>query len=126
MFLTSREDFKDYLSNIKKPMMANFYKNQRIKYKILVDKNNKPEGGKWSFDDENRKKLPKNIQLPKQFIFKKTNHTNELKNIINEKFSDHPGSLDNFWMGTTREDAKKCLNHFLKINSTCLEIMKIR
>ncbi len=114
MFLNSREDFKDYLFKIKKPFLANFYKSQRIKYKILVDKNNKPEGGKWSFDDENRKKLPKHIQLPKQFIFNKTHHTNELKGIINEKFSDHPGSLDNFWMGTTREDAKKCLNHFLE------------
>ena len=31
MFLTSRTEFKDYLSNTKKPFMANFYKLQRKK-----------------------------------------------------------------------------------------------
>ena len=27
--------------------------------------NNNPVGGKWSFDDENRKKIPKEISFPK-------------------------------------------------------------
>ena len=29
-----------------------------------MDDEGKPEGGKWSFDLENRKKLPKGIQIP--------------------------------------------------------------
>ena len=37
MFLNSRTAFKEYLGNVKKPFMANFYKKQRIKNKILVD-----------------------------------------------------------------------------------------
>ena len=36
MFLSSRDDFKEYLQNNKKPFMANFYKIQRIKFNILV------------------------------------------------------------------------------------------
>ena len=32
---------------------------------ILIDENNKPIGGKWSYDEENRKKIPKNTLLPK-------------------------------------------------------------
>ena len=48
--------------------MANFYKKQRVDHNILVDSNNKPVGGKWSFDDENRKKLPKEIDLPEKFV----------------------------------------------------------
>ena len=35
----------------------------RIKFNILMDKDGVPEGGKWSFDDENRKRMPKNINL---------------------------------------------------------------
>ena len=35
MFLTSRTEFKDYLSNTKKPFMANFYKLQRKKMIFL-------------------------------------------------------------------------------------------
>ena len=73
MFLSSRDDFKTYLNQVKKPFMANFYKKQRVDHNILVDSNNKPVGGKWSFDDENRKKLPKEIDLPEKFTFKETN-----------------------------------------------------
>ena len=45
MFLTKREEFNKYLLTVKKPFMASFYKAQRIKYKILVDEQNKPIGG---------------------------------------------------------------------------------
>ena len=55
MFLSSRQDFKLYLSKCKKPFMANFYKEQRVKHDILVNKDKSPKGGKWSFDNENRK-----------------------------------------------------------------------
>ena len=72
MFLSSRDDFKKYLNQVKKPFMANFYKKQRVDHNILVDSNKKPVGGKWSFDDENRKKLPKEIDLPEKFTFKET------------------------------------------------------
>ncbi len=114
MFLNSRDEFKNYLKKNKRPFMANFYKEQRIKHKLLLDKNNQPIGGQWSFDKENRKKMPKNVALPKQPVFLKTKHTEDLKNIIEKKFSDHPGSTKDFWIGTTREDAKKTLNDFLK------------
>ena len=113
MFLSSREEFKIYLSEVKKPFMASFYKRQRIKYKILVDSDDKPVGGKWSFDEENRKKLPKEIELPKQYLFKQTSHTKELKVIIENKFKDHPGDLDTFWIGTTRKCAQLCLKNFV-------------
>ena len=82
MFLTSRTEFKDYLSNTKKPFMANFYKLQRKKNNFLIDADNNPVGGKWSFDDENRKKIPKEISFPKQFEATKTNHTKNLKKLL--------------------------------------------
>ena len=64
MFLNSREEFNNYLSKNKRPFMATFYKNTRSKLNILMKKDGGPEGGKWSFDEENRKKLPKNISVP--------------------------------------------------------------
>ena len=113
MFLSSRDEFKSFLSKNKKPLMANFYKEQRIKFKILVDEYNKPKFGKWSFDKENRKKIPKNFNFPKQPIFKKSNHTIDVINFTNDNFADHIGSSNDFWIGTTREDAWKCFNNFL-------------
>jgi len=114
MFLSSRENFKQYLSKSKKPFMANFYKEQRIKLGVLLNKDKTPKGGKWSYDNDNRKKLPKDIKLPKQLKYEETSHTKKLKEIISDEFKSHPGDANQFWIGTTREDAKKTLQHFLK------------
>ena len=65
MFLNSRDEFKNYLSKSKKPFMATFYKEVRRKSGILMGADGTPIGGKWSFDDENRNKLPKDIVAPK-------------------------------------------------------------
>ena len=64
MFLNSRQNFKKYLSKSKKPFMAVFYKDTRRELNILIKKDGTPEGGKWSFDEDNRNKLPKNISIP--------------------------------------------------------------
>ena len=61
MFLNSRDDFKKYLENKKKPLMATYYKMSRIKFDLLV-KDEKPVGGIWSFDKDNRKKLPQTVK----------------------------------------------------------------
>ena len=113
MFLSSRDDFKTYLNQVKKPFMANFYKKQRVDHNILVDSDNKPVGGKWSFDDENRKKLPKEIDLPEKFTFKETEHTKDLKEIVEKMFSHHPGKTKSFWTCTNRKDTESYLDYFL-------------
>ena len=112
MFLNSRDEFKNYLSKTKKPFMANFYKIARAKTDILME-NNKPKGGKWSFDEDNRKKLPKDIKIPEMITAKETKHTKVLKQQINTIFKNHPGEVDNFWLPTTYDDAVKWLDYFI-------------
>ena len=112
MFLNSRDEFKNYLSKTKKPFMANFYKIARAKTDILME-NNKPKGGKWSFDEDNRKKLPKDIKIPEMITAKETKHTKVLKQEINKIFKNHPGQVDNFWLPTTYDDAVKWLDYFI-------------
>ena len=112
MFLNSRDEFKNYLSKTKKPFMANFYKIARTKIDILME-NNKPKGGKWSFDEDNRKKLPKDIKIPEMITAKETKHTKALKQQINTIFKNHPGQVDNFWLPTTYDDAVKWLDYFI-------------
>ena len=113
MFLTNRKEFKEYLSKYKKPFMANFYKIIRTKTNILMDKNGKPKGDKWSYDEDNRKKLPKDIIIPKLSKFKNTKHTDDLKKFIELNFKDHPGTTENFWFPTTRKDVQKQFDEFL-------------
>ena len=62
MFLCGRDEFKDFFGN-KNLRMVSFYQMMRKKLDLLMD-GEKPQGGKWSFDAENRKKLPKGIEIP--------------------------------------------------------------
>ena len=117
MFLNSRENFKKYLNQSKKPFMANFYKKTRKDFKILIDKSGNPVGGKWSFDQENRKKLAKNVYIPKLPIINNTKHTVKLKPLIEKIFSSHPGSTKNFWFATEYNDIIKLLDFFIEKKS---------
>tara|TARA_Y100000817_G_scaffold120897_1_gene94690 strand:+ start:117 stop:1445 length:1329 start_codon:yes stop_codon:yes gene_type:complete len=114
MFLTSRIEFKKYLESTKKPFMANFYKINRSKTNILMNKNGTPKGGKWSFDEDNRKKLPDKIDIPKHLKFQSTPHTEDLKKFIEINFKNHPGSTNNFWFPTTRDQTQKLFDQFIK------------
>jgi deoxyribodipyrimidine photolyase-related protein len=57
---------------------SEFYKYQRKKLNILIDKNSKPISGKWSYDNENRLALPKNIKVPKIIIQKNNKYIWEI------------------------------------------------
>ncbi len=114
MFLIDRNEFKNYLSKNKRPFMANFYKIVRTKMNLLMNKDGTPKGNKWSFDEENRKKLPKIIKIPEISKAKETKNTLELKKFINSNFKNHPGNTDQFWFPTTRQDANIWLDKFLK------------
>ena len=50
--------------------MTEFYINPRKKLDILM-KDGKPVGGKWTYDGDNRKKIPQNILPPALIQFKK-------------------------------------------------------
>jgi len=97
----------------------NFYKWQRIRLQILITKNNKPIGGKWSFDNENRKKLPDNIIPPKiESIdsIKEHKYIKEAIEYTNKHFSKNYGELNenNFIYPITHNDSMEWLKIFLK------------
>jgi len=90
----------------------NFYKWQRIKLNILME-NDKPIGGRWTYDTENRKKLPKDIVIPKILQPNKNKYTKESIIYINNNFNNY-GSLDNFIYPINHNDSKKWLMSFIK------------
>ncbi len=114
MFLETREDFIEYSKERKSLSHADFYKRIRKKLNILMDQNYLPEGGKWSFDEENRKKIPKNIQLPTKPGSSQSKYLEKIKKIINDNFSSHPGKLSEIWTPLTRRDALRSLDNFVK------------
>ena len=102
MFLDSRESFKDFVGDKKFLLQANYYKKARKEMDILIE-NEKPVGGKWSFDDENRKKLPKDYLIPKLPVIKERDDSDESSNFINTEFNDHPGNINNIFPYTTEQ-----------------------
>ncbi len=114
MFLTSKEEFKDYLSEVKKPFMSTFYSRQRKRLDLLVNEEGEPEGGRWSFDTENRKKYPKGIEIPKIIENQKSEFFKDVVAVVQEHFETHPGDTDNFWIPTTRKQALTWLNNFVE------------
>ena len=113
MFLFTRNKLKSSLGDKKLCRMGDFYKFSRKSQNILLDSNDKPIGGKWSFDEENRKKIPKDLTIPKLQNVQKSRYHNAIIGIIEKYFSDHPGKLNNFWFPVTRTDAKNHLEVFL-------------
>jgi deoxyribodipyrimidine photolyase-related protein len=87
----------------------------RKKLNLLVDEEQKPLGGKWSFDEDNRKKIPKGLLLPEQYVPAKCAYIEPLKATIGIKFASHPGQMNDVWMPLTRQDALEHINHFLTV-----------
>lgn len=114
-FITTKEKFKKYNQGVKKPFMHTFYQQQRKDLQILLERDGKsPLHGSWSFDEENRKKLPKGINIPDQPTSHPTDHTEKVKQLVDELFPDHPGSTENFRWATTRRQVLYLLDDFLK------------
>ncbi len=116
MFLTSRDEFSKLSpAGVKNPKykMSSFYIAQRKKMNILI-KNGKPIGDKWSHDKENRKKLPKDIVVPIKKSFKDTEHTKDIKKLVNQLFPNNYGETDTYDCPTTRKAALALLDDFIK------------
>lgn len=113
MFLTSREQFKTYLLSTRKPFMKTFYESQRKRLNILMTEENKPVGGAYSFDAENRLALPKDKITPKLPAFKPDKNILDVCHLVAKEFSGHPGAAEDFWLPVDRSSARKWLNSFL-------------
>ena len=113
MFFSDKDTFSAYLESSKKPFMKTYYEQERKKHGILMD-GNKPVGGKWSFDEDNRKKTPKDIQFPELPVVKESVHHKSVKSLIESRFSDHPGTLDTIWFPTNRQAVHAWFSDFIE------------
>lgn len=98
-----------------------FYKYQRIKYNIMVEKINDkyfPDGSKWSFDTENRKPFEHTQIEPPLLNFKsneRIKYLNEALNYVETNFSKHYGhaDLNNFIYPIDRNESIEWLKYFI-------------
>lgn len=113
-FLTTKSQFSQYFEGTKRPFMHTFYQQQRKRLKILVDSKGAPFHGQWSFDADNRKKLPKGISIPPIVFPEWTEHTKDVSELIQSEFPTHPGSTSNFCWATTRRQVLELSERFFE------------
>ncbi len=114
-FINQPVDNQAYRVGKKKWFMADFYKFQRKRLDILVD-GDQPTGGKWSFDEDNRRRIPKKLltEIPALLELKRDDIDEEATQYIRKRFADHPGSLTRLFYPTSHTDAEEWLKHFLE------------
>ncbi len=112
-FISPPEFLKTHLDAKKRPFMAKFYEAQRKRSHILIEEDGSASGGKWSFDTENRAKLPKGHVPPREPLAAKNALTREAAAYISERFPDNPGSIKRFRWPVTRMDSEVWLEQFI-------------
>ena len=112
-FLCSRSEFAGWAEGQKSYRMEFFYREMRRKTGLLMD-GDAPEGGRWNFDHDNRKPLPRRIEAPAPPRIEPDAITREVLALVAERFGDHFGRLEPFGWAVTRESALAALAHFVE------------
>jgi deoxyribodipyrimidine photolyase-related protein len=112
-FIATIEDFASWAKGKKQLRMEFFYREMRKKLNSLMTLDGQPEGGKWNYDAQNRKSLPKKITVPAHTQFAPDAITEEVLELVAGEFDDHFGSLEHFHYGVTRKQALKVLEVFI-------------
>jgi len=114
-FLTTRNTLADLFRGKKGYLMETFYREMRKRYQVLMEPDGvTPLTGRWNYDAENRKKMPKSVVLPPipRFIRK----VEEIIVLLDRMQVQTIGQLDSerFDWPVTREEALQTLDHFIQ------------
>ena len=106
-WLTTPEDFTKGTGPTPPWRMDRFYRQVRKRTGILMDEDGKYEGGKVSFDGENRLPWPGDPPAPAVPRFRHGALEAEVAELIEARYGHHPGELDPAAIPTRDTHAKK-------------------
>jgi deoxyribodipyrimidine photolyase-related protein len=111
-FWCTHDDFVGWAEGRKQLRMEYFYREMRKKYDILMD-GDKPEGGVWNYDSENRKPPKEGLNIPDAYTAQIDDITQACIDVVADKFGDHFGDLYPFYFAVTRDQALYALDKFI-------------
>jgi deoxyribodipyrimidine photolyase-related protein len=111
-FLCRHDQFEKWAEGRKQLRMEYFYREMRKEYDILMD-GDKPEGGEWNYDDQNRKSPKEDMDIPNTYSAKIDDITQEVLDLVEKEFDDHFGDLKPFYFAVTRDQALYALDKFI-------------
>lgn len=110
-FLTTRGEIADWFGS-HPARMQHFYSWQRQRLDILVD-GGQPVGGHWSYDTDNRKKLPRKHPVPAVTWPERHPEVTAAIAWVAKQFPDNPGSAESFHWPTSHAEADDVYETFL-------------
>ncbi|GEO07560.1 cryptochrome/photolyase family protein [Segetibacter aerophilus] len=119
-FLSTLSDVDDYFNEKNRYFMTDFYKWQRKLRGILMEGGNQPVGGKWSFDEDNRQKIPKGTSIPRVTFPAENKFVTEAKDYVTKNYSTNYGSttvqanVQKGFFPVTFEEAEQWLEQFFE------------
>ncbi len=113
-FLESVAESRAWFAGRRRPFMKTFYERQRRRLGLLLEADGSPTGGRWSFDVDNRRRLPKDYQEPSLPAVPASPHEPEVRALIARHFADHPGELGALWIPFDHAGARSWLQRFLQ------------
>lgn len=113
-FLIDLQAFDHWAEGRKSLRLEYFYRFMRQRSGVLMD-GNKPVGGAWNFDKENRKTFGRKGPgvIPAQRAFPADALTQTVMADVEHNFPDHPGSVAQFDWPVTPNDAVTALSEFI-------------
>lgn len=111
-FLCTPEKFEQWAEGRKSLRMEFFYREMRRDYNILMD-GDKPEGGEWNYDSENRKPPKEGLDVPAAYSGQVDDITREVIDLVAARFDNHFGDLEPFYFAVTRDQALYVLDKFI-------------
>lgn len=94
LFINTFEELQIYGKTKKRYFQTDFYTYQRKSRHILLDKDNNPLGGQWTYDTDNRKKYPTQKIAPQQPKTEITDFHKEAWDYTEKYFCENNGILD--------------------------------
>ncbi len=113
-FLTDLKTADGFFGKTRTYLMAKFYIFQRRRLGVLMDIGGGPVGGRWSFDMENRKRIPRELAVPSPKRFGDNPYVREAAAYVDERFPENPGSCDGFFYPTNSAEALAAFEDFLE------------
>lgn len=112
-FLCSHKEFADWAEGRKALRMEYFYREMRRKTGLLMD-GDKPEGGKWNFDHDNRKPAKADLFRKGPPEAQGDSVLDEALDLVEARFPANFGRLRPFSYQTDRAGALRALDHFIE------------
>ena len=111
-FFYSHQAFAEWAHGRKNLRMEHFYREVRREFDILMDGKN-PEGGKWNYDNENRKRPHGELKFPQTYKAQPDAISKEVMELVTKRFSDNFGDIEPFQFAVTSAQAREALDKFI-------------